>query len=107
MDKGLIPGVTRELIWAVVVSLEQEYIADKEVKWEGWLQKYAGDFFVVSQVCFFRATVRIVVQATCDQRNYVHQVVGNGGGHGNTYCYDSAPTNEDVHHDEDVMIVMY
>jgi len=48
-----MPGVDPEQIMSAVVSLEPEYIEDKEVKWEGWLQKYAGDYFTVSQVQLF------------------------------------------------------
>jgi len=41
--------VTPEQIASLVVGLDPIHIADKEVKWEGWLQKYAGDYFLVFQ----------------------------------------------------------
>lgn len=48
-QQNLLPGVEEEQIVALVVSLEAKYIADKEIKYDEWLQKYAGDYFVIYQ----------------------------------------------------------
>lgn len=48
--------VTAEQIASLVVGLDPMHIADKEVKWEGWLQKYAGDYFLVFQAFQMKAS---------------------------------------------------
>ena len=43
----LLPDVTAEQIMALTASLGPEFVADKEVKWDVWLRKYAGDFYLI------------------------------------------------------------
>jgi len=46
-NEGHMPDVSPGQIMALVVALEPQFIDQKEVKWDLWLQKYAGDYFVI------------------------------------------------------------